>query len=47
MKDYIGFRVEPQLKKEIEKLADKDGRSLSNYIIHVLNKTVEQSKQGE
>lgn len=45
MNDYIGFRVNPSLKKALEKLAEKDKRSLSNYIIMILEKHIEESSK--
>jgi len=37
---YIGFRVETDLRKALEKQADKDDRKLSDYIRLMLKKIV-------
>ena len=42
--ERIGIRITKELKKELEKLADKDNRTFSNYIEtllieHVKNRT--------
>jgi predicted DNA-binding protein len=46
----IAFRVKPELKVTLEKLAKRDSRSLSNYIELALQKhvdTVMPSKKDE
>jgi len=40
----IGIRVEPELKEKLEQLAEKDGRTLANYIERILVQHVEKSK---
>jgi predicted DNA-binding protein len=32
----LGIRIHPDLKKLLQKLADKDGRSLSNYVNKII-----------
>jgi predicted transcriptional regulator len=34
MKIMIGIRIEPELKGKLEKLADEENRSLSNFIVN-------------
>ena len=34
----LSFKVDPQLKEALEGLAEKENRSLSNYVITVLMK---------
>jgi predicted transcriptional regulator len=36
MKPTLSFKVDPDFKQALEKLADKENRSLSNYVITVL-----------
>jgi antitoxin component of RelBE/YafQ-DinJ toxin-antitoxin module len=45
MKDeVIIIRVEPQLKKDLQQMADKDNRTLSDYVRLQLKKLVENYK---
>ncbi len=36
------FRIPSNLRETLQKKADKDGRTLSNYIIYLLKKAVEK-----
>ncbi len=36
MKAALSFKVDPELKKALETLADQENRSLSNYVITTL-----------
>jgi len=46
MKDEkIVIRVEPQLKKDLQQMADQDFRTLSDFIRLQLKKLVESFKQ--
>jgi predicted HicB family RNase H-like nuclease len=36
----INFRIDGQLKKQARKLADSDGRSLSNWITRLIEREV-------
>ena len=38
----LSFKVDPRLKKAIEALAVKENRSLSNYVITLLMKHLEE-----
>ena len=38
----LSFKVDPRLKKAIENLARKENRSLSNYVITLLMKHLEE-----
>jgi predicted transcriptional regulator len=40
----ITFRVQEELKKKIEAIAKKDNRSLSNYLVTLLEKIVKESE---
>ena len=37
----LSFKVDPRLKKALENLAEKENRSLSNYVITFLMKHLE------
>lgn len=37
----IGLRISEELKQQLQRLADQEGRSLSNYVNLVLTKHVE------
>lgn len=45
----INIRVDAELKKQAKKLAENDGRSLSNWILRLIQKQIELSEevQGE
>lgn len=43
--EYLGFRINSQLKRKLERLALQDKRSLSNYVIMILEKYVEQNEE--
>lgn len=38
----ITIRISKALKDKLESMANKDGRSLSNYIINLLTKAIEK-----
>ena len=38
MKDTVlAVRITAETKERLKRLADKEGRSLSNYVLHILN----------
>jgi len=41
---YIGFRVEPDMRKELEKKADKAERKLSDYLRWLLKRVIDKQK---
>ncbi len=41
----INFRIDGQLKKQAKKLADSDGRSLSNWITRLIEREVAQAEK--
>ena len=43
--DRIGLTVSKEFKAELQKLADKDGRPLSNFVVKILTDYVEQVKK--
>lgn len=47
MKEVIYLRLEKSLKQKLDQLAQKDDRSLNNYIIQLLRKHVEEKEKKE
>jgi uncharacterized protein (DUF1778 family) len=53
MKIMLGIRVEPKLKDLLQKLADEENRSLSNFVINAIltfikeHKAVDWKKEGK
>jgi len=48
----LSFKVDPRIKKALLKLAEKENRSLSNYVItlllrHLEEKGIDWRKEGE
>lgn len=43
----INIRVEAELKKQAKKLAEHDGRSLSNWILKLIQNEIKKSKEEE
>lgn len=44
----VSFRATPEMKEELEKLAEQESRTLSNYLILVLKKHIlEQEERGK
>ena len=44
MKIMIGLRVEPEFKEFLQKLADEENRTLSNFINHALLTYIQEHK---
>ena len=42
--EYLQVRVDPELKKRAKQLADKDGRTLSNWITLLIQREVDRAK---
>lgn len=42
----LNIRIEPELKKKAKKLAEADGRSLSNWVTQLIANTVEQAEKA-
>jgi predicted transcriptional regulator len=36
MKEMIGIKIEPAVKKQLQKLADEESRNLSNFCYHAI-----------
>lgn len=43
--DRIGLTVSIELKKELQQMADKDGRKLANFCVKILSDYVEQMRK--
>ena len=41
----INIRVEAELKKQARKLAENDGRSLSNWILHLIQDEIKKQSR--
>ena len=42
MKMTLSFKVDPRLKDALQELADKENRSLSNYVVTALMRHLEE-----
>lgn len=38
----LSFKVDPRIKKSLEKLAERENRSLSNYVVTLLLRHLEE-----
>lgn len=43
---YLGLRLEPALKEEVEKAAKAEDRSVSNWCVRVLTREIERLKNS-
>jgi predicted HicB family RNase H-like nuclease len=43
----LNLRIEPDLKKSAKKLAEADGRTLSNWVTRLIQREVEAAKSGK
>ena len=43
----LNLRIDPDLKKAAKKLAEADGRSLSNWVTRLIQREVEKGKGGK
>jgi metal-responsive CopG/Arc/MetJ family transcriptional regulator len=46
-KEFVGFRIESEILKDLEKQADREGRSKSNLIQLALKEYLESKKQNK
>ncbi len=42
----INIRISPELKKAARKIAEEDGRSLSNWITRLIEKEIRKAKKA-
>ena len=40
----LNIRIDPELKKKAKKLAEADGRSLSNWVTKLISSTVKEAE---
>ena len=43
----LNIRIDPELKKKAKKLAEADGRSLSNWVTKLISSTVKEAEKAE
>ncbi len=43
----LNIRIDPELKKKAKKLADADGRSLSNWVTKLISTRVKKAEKME
>ena len=42
----LNIRIDPELKKKAKKLAEADGRSLSNWVTKLISSTVKEAEKS-
>jgi predicted HicB family RNase H-like nuclease len=42
----LNIRIDPELKKKAKKLAESDGRSLSNWVTKLISSKVKEAEQS-
>ena len=47
MIDYIGFRITPDEKQRAEQAAEKDGRTLSNWVKMAMKERIEKQEASK
>lgn len=45
--DRIELRIDKATKQKLKKLADKESRSMSNYLVFLINYEYEKLKKGK
>ncbi len=43
----LNIRIDPELKKKAKKLAEADGRSLSNWVTKLISSTVKEAEKAK
>jgi len=43
----LNIRIDPELKKKAKKLAEADGRSLSNWVIKLISSKVKEAEREQ
>jgi antitoxin component of RelBE/YafQ-DinJ toxin-antitoxin module len=41
----LNVRIDPDLKKQAKKLAEKDGRTLSNWVTHLIRRELDKAEK--
>ena len=42
----LNLRIDADLKKEIKKLAEEDGRSVSNWVTYLIKKEIKKARKA-
>ncbi len=45
-KSRVSFVIPDETKKELEKIAKLEGRSVSNYVLYVVSKAIAEAKEN-
>lgn len=45
--EVIHIRLSPEVKAELQAVADKDDRTVSNYVLRLIQKDLEQQRKKE
>lgn len=45
--EVIHIRLSPEVKAELQAVADKDDRTISNYVLRLIQKDLEQQRKKE
>lgn len=43
--ERIDIRISPELKQQLQQAADRENRTVSNYIVNLIQKDLEQKKE--
>jgi predicted HicB family RNase H-like nuclease len=43
----LNLRISAELKKKAKKVAEEDGRSLSNWVTHLISREVKKAENSE
>ncbi len=43
----INIRIDPEMKKKAKKIAENEGRSLSNWVIHLISREIAKDQNPE
>lgn len=44
--NILNIRIDPDLKKKAKKIADEDGRTLSNWVTRLIEREVAKAKKA-
>lgn len=43
--ERIDIRISPELKQQLQQAADRENRTVSNYIVNLIQKDLEQKRE--
>ena len=43
--EYLSIRIDSELKEVIKAAAEADGRTISNYVLHLIKKDLERKEK--